>query len=353
MISLCVDARLLGSAGIGRLLKNLLPAFSENFSLSLLCQEKDCEELASYTDRLILMTSPIYSLKEQLELPRKIPSCDLFYAPHFNIPLLPIRAKKRVTTIHDVYHLAHFSELSLPQKLYSKLFYNSALRLSDQVITITEFSRAEIQRFCRVKRGRLNVILNGVSQLFQRAPQPAKDYLLVVGNIKPHKNLYRLLLAYEKANPKEELVIVGEREGFLTQDKRIFALLEKNQALKERVRFTGYLSDGELPPLYSSAKAFLFPSLYEGFGAPPLEAMACGCPVVASNAASIPEVCSDAAEYVDPYDVDSIASGITRVLNDDKRREELIEKGFARVKQFPIERCVSGYLEAFQALVNE
>ena len=122
--------------------------------------------------------------------------------------------------------------------------------------------------------------------------------------------------------------------------------------LKDRVVFLDYVPEKDLPHLYSEAAAFVFPSLYEGFGLPPLEAMACGCPVIVSNAASLPEVCGDAAYYVDPYDVESIAEGIYKVLMNEILRQDLIAKGLERVKLFSWEKAAKEHLKVFEEVLN-
>lgn len=327
MKHLCVDARLYSAAGIGTLLKAELTRLQRVFKLTLLCKEKEKERLRPFSDRLISIKAEIYTLREQFELARKIPHCDLFWSPHFNIPLLPIRAQKRLTTICDVYHLAHFSTLSLSQKLYAKLFYNAAFYLSDHITTISEFSQNEILKFATLKPKKLEVVVPSFDFCPPSSKTPKKDFLLFVGNLKPHKNLVRLVRAYAQLRPKEPLFIVGKKEGFITPDAQLLQEVEENSFLRQNVHFTGYLSDEVLKELYASAKLFIFPSTYEGFGYPPLEAMACGCPVVAARAGSIPEVCQDAVEYVDPLSIDEIASGIERLLGDEKRREELVRKG--------------------------
>lgn len=332
MPHVCVDARLYQAAGIGTYLKAAIASLAGRgrYQLSLICRKKDKERLAPYSCSLIEMDVPIYSAREQLRYRAHIPPCDLFWSPHFNVPLMPIRAKKRLATVCDVYHLAHFSSLSFLQKVYAKVMYNAAFLLSDQVTTISEFSKQEITRFSSCKPKNIVVVPPGFDHFpSQTVAKPTQNYLLYVGNLKPHKNLVRLVRAYDLLRPSERLYVVGKKEGLITGDTELFREVEKNPFLKRNVHFTGQVSEERLKELYAEAKLFVFPSTYEGFGYPPLEAMAYGCPVVASQAASIPEVCQDAVEYVDPLSVESIASGIGRVLSDQERREELSHKGKA------------------------
>ncbi|MCC5832224.1 MAG: glycosyltransferase family 4 protein [Chlamydiales bacterium] len=326
MPRLCVDARLYHESGIGTHLKAILP-FLEQFELTLLVKEP-----LDLPARQIEMKSSIYSFQEQLELPRKIPSCDIFWSPHFNIPLLPIRAKKRVVTVHDLFHLAHFSTLSLAQKLYAKVVINAALRLSDFVMTDSHFSAEEIERYCfRPKNFEV------VPSCCLLKPDPKKKmeglperYMLYVGNLKPHKNLKRLIEAHAQLDNPIPLVVVGKQ----------FNEIE----LPDHVHYVGYLPDESLPGLYAGAELFLFPSTYEGFGIPPLEAMACGCPVVAGRAGALPEVCGDAVEFVDPFSTTSIKEGIERLLSDSARREELVKKGKERVKEYTPEKTAEKFI---------
>ncbi len=331
MPHVCIDARLYNAAGIGTFLKTALRNLMESgrYQLSLICLKKDKKELESLACRLIEMDTPIYTIREQLLYRSAIPSCDLFWSPHFNVPLFPIRAKKRLVTVHDVYHLAHFSSLSFMQKMYAKMIYNAAFCLSDQVTTVSKFSKEEILRYatCKPKKDIL-VIHPGLDHFTKRErSKTLQNYILFVGNLKPHKNLVRLVQAYDQLRPTEPLIVVGDKEGLLTFDKKLFKTVEKSPFLKQNVHFTGHVSDQRLKELYAAAKMFVFPSTYEGFGYPPLEAMAYGCPVVAARAASIPEVCQDAVEYVDPFSIESIAAGMGRVLRDPLRQEELSRKG--------------------------
>lgn len=303
--------------GIGTFVKNAIMALSEE-KIVLLSRQKQKDHPH------ILMNSPIYSLNEQRELAAKIPACDLFISPHFNVPLFPIKAKKRVSVVHDVYHLAHFSSLSLSQKIYAKIFYNAAFMLSDRLITVSEFSKKEILKHASIKPKKIDVIYNAVA-LKNGKKKEGKKYILAVGNAKPHKNLKRLIEAVLPL--EEELIIVGKKEGLLPQGK---------------VHFTGFVEESELNDLYANASLLVFPSLYEGFGFPAMEAMMLGCPVVVSRCASLPEICEDAVEYVDPLSVESIREGILRGL---KNRDKLIEKGYEQVKKFSIERFKNEFLK--------
>lgn len=331
MQHVCIDARLYNASGIGTFLKATLTSLAEacNYKLTLICQKKDLEELKSFPCRLIEMNTPIYTVREQLQYSTIIPRCDLFWSPHFNVPLAPIRAQKRLVTICDVFHLAHLSTLSLLQKVYAQVMYNAAIRLSDHVTTLSEFSKQEILSRTTFTLKQEIIVVNPITNRFSLQPrsQHVKNCILYVGNLKPHKNLVRLVEAYEHVRPEEPLVIVGSKEGLLTIDKELFKRVEKSLFLQHNVFFTGHVSDQKLKEWYEKAKMLVFPSLYEGFGYPPLEAMSYGCPVVAAKTASIPEICEDAVEYVDPLSVESIAAGMKRVLNDPFKQAELSQKG--------------------------
>ncbi|MCH9624876.1 MAG: D-inositol-3-phosphate glycosyltransferase [Chlamydiales bacterium] len=328
MTQICVDARLYTASGIGTFLQTALKALAleKRFALTVLCRKQDMSQLAPLGAQLVPMNSWIYTVREQLEYVSKIPSCSVFWSPHYNVPLLPIKAKKRLATLCDVYPLAHFNTLSFPKKIYAKFMYTKACKLSDYVTTLSEFSRQEILKYIPVKPKKLVKITSAFT--FQSPPLATrKEFFLCVGNLKPHKNLCALLKAYCQIKPTQDLYIVGKKEGLMTPDSKIFKEIERHPFLKQKVHFTGYISDQKLKELYATASVFIFPSLYEGYGYPPLEAMACACPVVASRIASIPEVCGDAVEYIDPCSIESIAQGIKNLLNNPQKQQQLIAKG--------------------------
>ena len=371
-----IDVRMIHSSGVGRYIGSILPFMisCSPFSFSLIGRQ---DELRGYdwfdseNIQIVECNTEIYSLQEQFQLLRKIPKrCNLFWSPHYNVPLLPVRAQKRLVTIHDVFHLVYFNELNLKQKIYAKLMMNAAVKLSDRIVTVSEFSKSELIKYTKVDKDKIEVVYNGVNknrfreyedksrlQEVKRRLNLPERFILYVGNVKPHKNLKRLLEAFEKliesALKDCYLVVVGKKEGFIIGDEIVFKRIESDIKLKEKVIFTGYVGDEEdLSVIYNLASLFIFPSLYEGFGLPPLEALSCGCPTVVSNIASLPEVCCDAAYYVDPYSIESIAEGMYKALTDETLRQSLIQKGLERAKLFSWERSAKEHIKIFEDVLN-
>ena len=312
---------------------------------------------------LIFSRSPIYSLKEQFELPLLIPKCDLFWSPHYNIPLSPLRARKRVVTIHDACHLTLPNLLSIVERSYAKLMFRQAAARSDHVITDSHFSSAELMKFLRLSEGTLSVIYPGVDvkrftskskqeealTLFKKYSLP-DTFFLFVSNLKSHKNIKLILNAYEKFDIELPLVVVGKKSHLLNLDPSV-CRIETSPRLQKKVVFTGEVLDEELPLLYSHAAALVFPSYYEGFGLPPLESMAAGCPVISSNRASLPEVCGDAALYIDPDSPEQLYDAMQTVMNQKFLRAEKIRKGKDRVSLFSWDSTIASYRKLFEKVV--
>jgi glycosyltransferase involved in cell wall biosynthesis len=297
---------------------------------------------------------PIYSLREQIRLARRIPGgTSIFWSPHYNIPL--VRRGRLVVTVHDVGHLA------LPEffggfhrQAYARFMFGRISRSADAIMTDSEFTRTEFERLVGVSRASPEVVHIGVDQSwFDLAPSASphpKPYLLYVGNVKPHKNLGRLLEAFSKLASRIpcDLLILGKTEGFRTGDRKVQVAANR---LAPRVQLLGAVSQGLLKRYVAHAEALVLPSLYEGFGLPPLEAMACGCPTIVSRVASLPEVCGDAAQYCDPFDPDSIAEAISHVLHDSKLRETLRGRGLERARRFTWERSARGALSVLDRVL--
>ena len=358
---IAIDFRMHNASGIGTYIKNIVPFLINKFEIILLGNENEIKKYTwSNRVKIIECHSGIYSIQEQFELANKIPKCNIFWSPHYNIPLLPIRAKKRIVTVHDVFHLAFYDSLNFKQKLYAKLLINQAVFRSDRVLTVSKFSVDEIRKYTHTTK-EINIVYNAIDfdkfkiiddkksieLVLDKYSLPEK-FLLFVGNVKPHKNLKNLLLAIKDMDIN--LVIVGKKDGFITGDNEITNIIEKNN-LKNKIYFTGYVDDDDIPAIYNLAKLFVFPSLYEGFGIPPLEAQACGCPVVCSNVASLPEVGGkDSVVYCNPYDIEDIKEKIELVLGNDRLQEELVEKGFENIKRFSWEKSAQEIIKIIEGL---
>src|SRR4029450_7017703 len=353
-----IDARKLHDFGIGTYIRNLLRHLARTDHSSeyvLLCGEADLGVAAQLGPnfRAVLEPSPNYSLREQVHVPwvlrRERP--DVYHAPHYVLPA-GVRCPS-VVTIHDCIHLM-FPQY-LPNRggsAHTRAQMWAAARRSACILTVSEASKRDILHLFNVPPEKIVVVYNAIDSHFSVTPseeavarvreryQLDHRFVLYVGNIKPHKNLVRLLDAFAELRRGEledlKLLIIGDQISKLPA----LRLAVHRHKLHKHVRFLGYLSDDALALLYRLASVFVFPSLYEGFGPPPLEAMASGTPVVTSNLSSLPEVTGDAAVLIDPYDPTAIADGIHRVLTDETLRRDLRRKGLARAQQFSWEQSV-------------
>jgi glycosyltransferase involved in cell wall biosynthesis len=283
----------------------------------------------------------MYSAREQVDFMRVIPrETDLLWVPHFNVPLLYKRAM--AVTVHDVFHLAS-ADVPRLNRLYASLLFRSVIRNAAVVLCDSAFTAAELRRLVGEPR-HLKVVPLGVggqwAKLPPRLPSTQAPYLLVVGNVKPHKNLKRLVAAFARAAEAipHRLVIVGRREGLRTLDTEVEALAE---GLGARVEFTGFVSRAVLEQYVANCAALVQPSVYEGFGLPPLEAMAAGRPVAVSSAASLPEVCGPEAEYFDPFDVDSIADALRRVVQPAAQAADAVARRMEWARRFDWDACAA------------
>lgn len=331
--TITVDARLLGRSGIGTYLQQLLPrVIGSNpditFNLLVPRATDDAKSLAENANvRLVGTSARLYSAGEQLVLPAVIPrETDLHWAPHYVIPLA--WRGRLLVTVHDLCHLAlpdHFG--AAHRRLYATTMFRAVRRRARRILVVSDFTRREFHRLVGAPRGRLEVIPNGVDERWfsatpERNPEPPTPYFVYLGNIKPHKNLRTLLAAFERVAPEipHRLVLVGASEGLLTADEEVTRMAKR---MGERVQLTGYLEEERVRAVVAGAAALVFPSLYEGFGLPPLEAMAAGRPVLASSAASIPEVCGPWATYFDPADVEQLAAALRAAANDPPSSDRL------------------------------
>ena len=289
------------------------------------------------------------------------PKFDLYWVPNI-IPLEGIKARKIVSTVHD-FSFYVYPQWHPQERLdYFHTYFFKNVQKSDWIITGSEFSKKEIIHYLEYPEEKITVINHGVDlELYKvygndilnatKNKFDLKDnFLLFVGSIEPRKNLVNLLNAYhplsEDIKAKYPLILVGFK-GW--ENDEVMKAIEKE---KKYVKYLGYLSDKALAHVYNLASLFIYPSLYEGFGIPPLEAMACGTAVISSNAASLPEACGDAVTYIDPEKPEDIADKIEYILNDVAMRNNMILKGLERVQRFTWERSAHEHKKIFDKVLN-
>ena len=287
---------------------------------------------------------------------------DLFHGTNYQLPL--INAKRNVLTVHDLSVFTHPQTHDVRFARRARRRLPIMLRAASHVITPTEAIKDELTARFNVDPLRITVTPEAPrSTFFQMKREHTADvrqrlgieddFILFVGTIEPRKNLHTLLRAFEQISRTRErrsqLVLAGA-EGWLTDD---FDRLVRASDFRERIRLTGYLSDEELRALYSSCKVFVYPSLYEGFGLPPLEAMACGAPVVASRIAAHEETLKDKARLIEPMDEPALAKAIIDLLEDERAREFLAKAGLAHATNFSWRKTAEMTWEVYEAVFTK
>ncbi len=364
--TVAIDLRWIDSSGVGIYIKGILPGIVERLadvSIVGIGDRSRLEEFAwsrAGNVRLIDCRAGRYSLAEQIQLPLAIPrETDLFFSPYYTIPLL-YRGRLAVT-VHDMSHLV-VPEIvgDTKKRIYAQTMFRTLRKRASVIFTVSDFSKAELLRLTRGARGASddNIVTThlGISAEWntasRRPPLRESSYFVCVGNIKPYKNLGRLVDAFLKISDRipQDLVIIGQSEGLITGESAEF--FERIRQAGDRIHLTGFVSHQQLLSLVGHADALIMPSLYEGFGLPPLEAMAAGVPVAVSRAASLPEVCGEAALYFDPLDVDDIAAKLAEIASSPATSQQLREHGRRRSLMFDWGRCANLTAEALLAVLN-
>ena len=334
---------MLDTGGIGTYLAELLPRVVDRMTeceFTLLGDSPSLRALMRDDRRIDIRhwTTPIYTVREQLEIRSLLPGdATLVWTPHYNIPLAwtgPL-----AVTVHDVAHLA-LPQSSVARSLYARMLFAAVRRRAAVVLCDSEFTRQEFQRHAGTPR-RAIVCHLGVDERWFELPEseaPVTPYFLFVGNVKPHKNLGRLVEAFTRVAPRipHRLLIAGRREGMRTVDRRVVDLAA---SLSDRIEFTGYVSPDQLDLLIAGCDALVLPSLYEGFGLPPLEALACGRLVLAARAGSLPEVCGPEAMYFDPENLDDIARALEQGARRGADSPDDMQRRRDWARRFTWERC--------------
>ena len=302
-------------------------------------------------DDVILLVPDVKAIKKQSLLKRfnieEVPGLNGHLWEQITLPLYLLRRKSpllinlgntapvfyshQVVTHHDITYLKYPKSFPFSFRLLYRIISPLMIRNSKQVVTVSQFSRSEISSQYRCQEEKIKIIYNAVSDLFEPTKEvtsePDKErYLLAVSSTNYHKNFHGLIDAFSDANLDIDLKIIGDSaDVFSTLD------LKRNHP---RIHFVGRVNDDELVKLYQYATAFVFPSFYEGFGIPPLEAQACGCPVISSNTASMPEVLGESVLYFNPESKREIINALSLIVSDVELRAQLVEKGFKNKERF-------------------
>ncbi len=357
-----VDCRMINHSGIGTLLRELLPHFlSSDHQFILLGNALQLAQFERMGCTVVDFPSPIYSIQEHVKFPRwSLNQVDVLLCPHYNVPLT---ANGRVVVV--ICDLAH---LALPEifrgvgkRIYAHVFYRYAVKRAARIITISEFTRSEMSRRLGVDPAGVEVIHCGPGRSF---PEPADlsaarlerygvepPYVLAVGNLKPHKNFAILIEAFRRlstsGNPARKLVVAGKAFEEVNGRSGLFGY-SRAELEAQGIVLAGYVEDADMPTLYHHAGLFVLPSLYEGFGLPPLEALRFGTLPLVSDCASLPEVIDDAELRFNPQDAGELAARISFFLDHDDAQRAKLEEQQERARRFSWDKAARSFLQVVE-----
>ncbi len=364
----CLDGRTATAhfPGIGRYVVNLAralePLLQDDEELVVLRDPRGnvlFDGLAASSARVRIVDVPVspFSLRQHWVLPAVLreQKVHMYHSPYTLLPLIP--GVPTIVTVHDMIPLLFPSQSSAKARWLFRAALFLALRAADTVLVLSESTRTDLVRMTSLRKEQIQVCLAGVSPDF--SPKPEKDaaavrrkfglperYIMYAGSDKPHKNLKRLLEAWGMLCSRE----MTDGAGLVIAGVRLQEHADSGSGL-EGVSILGRVSDSELQALYSGALCLVFPSFYEGFGLPVLEAMACGAPVLCSESSSLPEVAGDAGVFFDPNNPAEIAERIHEILNDEEKRACLRDRGLLRATELTWPRCAVCTLQIYRSLV--
>lgn len=367
-----IDARKVQDFGIGTYIRNLIRGLAEiddeNRYLLLVRTPQGRAALSDLPQnfQVVLERSPVYSARELVALSWRLfrLNLDLYHSTHYVLPaIVPSRV---VVTIHDIIHLL-YPEF-LPSRLaflYAQRMIRRSLSRGDRIIAVSRNTRDDLKQYFEVDPAKIEVVHNGVDDVFRRRLSAEeldrslrnleldRPYVLFVGNpAKPHKNLDNVIQAYAKARQIHSfdapLVCVGDRSA------AEFKIRQRAEQLGigDKVLLLGHVAGEALPAIYQGATLFLYPTLYEGFGLPVVEAMASGVALITSNTSSLKEIAEGYAHLVDPLDVDGIARAIARCMSDGEHREALAKLGLKRADDFHWKRTAERTREVYLSALS-
>ncbi|MBF0441522.1 MAG: glycosyltransferase family 4 protein [Oligoflexales bacterium] len=358
---IAIDARMIkpGSMhGIARYVFHLLNCLKvigqEHDIYMLVCSISPILEM-NWPDHMhsVVVRSDWISLREQWEIPKILKSlnADLFHAPSFVAPfIVPCRM---IMTIHDLNHMVLPQFYTPFHQFYYQVIVRGSIKRSEYVLTVSNFSKQEIVRTLGLSIEKVFVTYNGVSDEYRPITDEkqlayvreiyglSSRFILCVSNNKPHKNVHQLVRAFCYSNLDIPLVLA------CPVDRNLIRIAE-NYGKKHLLYFSKFIEEEHLPAVYSMTELFVYPSTYEGFGLPPLEALSCGTPVVVARSSSLPEVVGQNAIFANPYDFKAIARALEVGINDKELRASLIEKGLTHAKRFSWETMAKQTLAIYE-----
>jgi glycosyltransferase involved in cell wall biosynthesis len=361
IMRIAIDARMikLGSMhGIARYVYELirgLAAKKSEFDYCILVNDDSPirDEVWPANIQFVTIKAGWIGFREQFEIPAVLRAqrIDLFHAPSFVAPILS--PCKMIMTIHDLNHLVLPQFYTPFHQLYYRVFVKSCIQRSKFILTVSNFSKDEIVRTLGLDQAKILVTYNGVSEIYRPVTDDKEldyvreiyefpnEFILCVSNNKPHKNIYQLVRAYCQSNVTLPLVLATPVDAALLK-------LAESFNKKHLIYFSKFIAEEHLPAVYSMTKLFVYPSTYEGFGLPPLEAMCCGAPVVVARSSSLPEVVGEKAIFADPYNYVDIAHALEIGVNDDTARALSVSDIEEHRKKFSWETMVDQTLDLYK-----
>lgn len=363
-------------AGIGRYTRELVRALADlddvNDYVLLQASRGAKEPIGAWSDNFHVRSLPLTDhwlaiLWHRLRLPIPVETCigriDIFHSPDFVLP--PVWRAHTVLTVHDLSFLTTPETFDPALRDYLSRSVPRAVGHADHILADSQSTKKDLVTHLNADPGRIAVAYPGVDPRFRPLEEPAitairnryrltQPFILSVGTLQPRKNYSTLIEAYSHLHRNAAgrivppLLVIAGNKGWLYQE--IFQTVER-LGLDDQVRFLGFVPDEDLPALYNAAEVFALPSLYEGFGLPVLEALACGTPVVTSNVSSLPEVAGDAALLVSPHDVEGLTQALYRALTDPELRTRLRERGLTQARKFTWQQTAETVLGIYRQLV--
>ena len=299
---------------------------------------------------------------------------DVLHSPNYITPLIK-HGLKIIVTIHDLTFLIFPEKFTITKRLFFRFFVPRFIKKADKIIAVSNNTKKDILNFFKVNEDKIEVTYESIPEYYYKREENIEDkrsdnisetrdrdedrnilkkygiekkFILFVGMIEPRKNVLNILKAYKKIEKDldADLVIVGKKGWYFKEIEEYFERA-KEEGLKNKIIFTGYVSEPKLKYFYKNAFIFVYPSIYEGFGLPPLQAMASGIPVITSNSSSIPEVVGDAAIKINPENVDELADAIMQLYSDFNKREGLVKNGLLQASKFSIENFAENTLKVY------